>query len=59
VDLDETRREIEERDKRDSERDLAPLRKAEDALLIDSSSADADAVAAMVLAHIQNETREN
>jgi cytidylate kinase len=59
VDLEETRREIEERDKRDSERDLAPLRKAEDALLIDSSSADADAVAAMVLAHIQNETREN
>jgi cytidylate kinase len=53
VDLDETRREIEERDKRDSERDLAPLRPADDAVLIDSSSVDADEVAATVLAHIQ------
>jgi cytidylate kinase len=55
VDLDETRREIEERDKRDSERDLAPLRRAEDAMLIDSSKVDAERVAAMVLARIQNE----
>jgi cytidylate kinase len=59
VDLDETRREIEERDKRDSGRDVAPLRKAEDAMLIDSSSANADEVAAMVLARLQNEFREN
>ena len=43
VDLTETLREMEERDKRDSERDLAPLRQADDALLIDSSSVDADA----------------
>lgn len=59
VDLDQTQREIEERDKRDSERDVAPLRKANDAMLIDSSSANADEVAALVLAHIQNEFREN
>jgi cytidylate kinase len=59
VDLDETRREIEERDKRDSERDVAPLRKAEDAMVIDSSSVDADEVAAAVLARIQSELREN
>jgi cytidylate kinase len=59
VDLDQTQREIEERDKRDSQRDLAPLRKADDAMLIDSSSANADEVAALVLAHIQNEFREN
>jgi len=59
VDLEETRREIEERDKRDSERDLAPLRKADDAMLIDSSSVDADEVAAIVLARIRNELREN
>lgn len=59
VDLDQTQREIEERDKRDSERDVAPLRKADDAMLIDSSSANADEVAALVLAHIQNEFREN
>jgi cytidylate kinase len=59
VDLEETRREIEERDKRDRERDLAPLRKADDAMLIDSSSVDADEVAAIVLARIRNELREN
>jgi CMP/dCMP kinase len=59
VDLEETRREIEERDKRDSERDLAPLRKADDAMLIDSSSVDAAEVAAIVLARIRNELREN
>lgn len=59
VDYDETLREIEERDKRDSERDLAPLRKAEDALAIDSSSLSADEVAAAVLAHIQKRTKAN
>jgi CMP/dCMP kinase len=59
VDYDETLREIEERDKRDSERDLAPLRKADDALLIDSSRLNADEVAATVLAHVQNRIREN
>ena len=58
VGLDETRREIEERDKRDTERDEAPLRKAADAMLIDSSAVNADEVAAMVLAHIRNELRE-
>jgi len=53
VNFDETLREIEERDKRDRERDLAPLCQAEDALLIDSSSFSADEVAAMVLAEVQ------
>ncbi len=57
VDLTETLREIEERDKRDSERDLAPLRQADDALMIDSSSFDADQVTARVLAHIQYEDK--
>ena len=59
VDLAETLREIEERDKRDSERDLAPLLQADDALMIDSSSFDADQVTAQVLAHIRTKTREN
>ena len=59
VDLTETLREIEERDKRDSERDLAPLRQADDALMIDSSSVDANQVTARVLAHIGTKTREN
>lgn len=59
ADLRETLREMEERDKRDSERDLAPLRMADDALRIDSSNATADAVAAKVLAEIRNKAREN
>ena len=59
VSLEETQREMEERDKRDSERDLAPLCKAEDALLIDSSSFNASEVAAMVLAEVQKKIKEN
>jgi cytidylate kinase len=50
---------MEERDRRDSERDVAPLRKAEGALLIDSSAATADEVAALVLAHVRNHRKEN
>ena len=59
VAFDETLRQQEERDKRDSERDLAPLRQAEDALRIDSSNVDADAVAALVLELVKNKAREN
>jgi len=59
VDLAETLREIEERDRRDSEREIAPLRKADDALMIDSSSVNAEAVAARVLAEIQKKRQEN
>ena len=59
VDYEETLRDIEERDKRDSERDLAPLRKAEDAVMMDSSNDTADDVAAKVLSHIRNKLREN
>ena len=51
--LAETLSEMEERDRRDSERDLAPLRRAEDALAIDSSALDADGVARQVVAEIQ------
>lgn len=59
VEFEATLREMEERDKRDSERDLAPLRKAEDALLIDSSSASADEVAKKVLAKIRSLAKVN
>ncbi len=59
VDLEETLREMEERDKRDSERDLAPLRQAVDAVRVDSSSLGADAVAAMVLDLVEKKTSEN
>lgn len=58
VDLNETLREIEERDQRDSERELAPLRKADDALVIDSSNATAEEVAARALAEIRMKQRE-
>ncbi|MGZ8435315.1 MAG: (d)CMP kinase, partial [Candidatus Binatia bacterium] len=59
VDLQVTLREIEERDKRDSERDIAPLCKADDALLVDSSSIDAEQVAAMVLDQVKNQAKAN
>jgi cytidylate kinase len=58
VDLDVTLREIEERDKRDSQRALAPLQKAQDALVIDSSNSTADEVAARVLAEIRMKQNE-
>lgn len=59
VDFDETLRELEERDNRDRERDLAPLCRAEDAVLIDSSSFDAEQVATMVLDLVKKKAREN
>jgi CMP/dCMP kinase len=59
VDFDATMQEMEERDKRDSERDLAPLRQARDAMLIDSSSAGAEAVAALALSKIRTVAKEN
>jgi len=54
VDFEDTQREMEERDRRDRERALAPLRKAEDALTIDSSSLDAEAVAEWVIKEIRS-----
>lgn len=56
VSLDETIIEMEERDKRDSERDIAPLRKAADALALDSSGLTADEVAEKVLQLIKSES---
>jgi cytidylate kinase len=57
--LADTLREIEERDRRDSERAIAPLRKAADSMVIDSSSLDADTVAARALAEIKKKKQEN
>lgn len=59
VSFEDTVQEMEERDKRDSERELAPLRKAEDAVVIDSSALDAEEVAETVLRVIQNKSLEN
>ncbi len=58
VGLEETQREMEERDRRDSERELAPLRKADDAMAIDSSSLGAEAVAQRVIKEIRSRTLE-
>ena len=59
VTLVETVREMEERDNRDSERDLAPLRKADDALAIDSSSLAAEAVFERVMGAIKRKSSTN
>lgn len=58
VSLEETVQEMEERDKRDSERDLAPLKKAEDALAIDSSALTVDAVTGRVMRAIEEKLLE-
>lgn len=59
VGLDETLREMGERDKRDSERDLAPLRKATDAIAIDSTSLDAEALAQKVMQRLRERPLAN
>jgi cytidylate kinase len=48
-----------ERDKRDSERDLAPLRKANDAIAIDSTSLDAETLARRVMQEIHKKPLAN
>lgn len=52
VDLDRITAEIGERDRQDSTRALAPLRKAPDAVLIDSTGMSVDAVVRVMLARI-------
>lgn len=59
VSLVETLREMAERDTRDRERDLAPLRKADDAVAIDSSSLDAEALAQRVMQEIRKNALES
>ena len=46
---DRVEREIQARDERDSQREAAPLKRADDAYLIDSSELDADEVVALVM----------
>jgi cytidylate kinase len=59
VTLEETIQEMSERDKRDSERDMAPLRKADDALAIDSSALAAEAVLERVLRVVKRKSLTN
>jgi len=59
VSMEETVRELTERDRRDSERDLAPLRRAQDAVAVDSSALTADTVAERVLQLVRLRLRDN
>jgi cytidylate kinase len=52
----ELRREVEERDRRDSQRSVAPMRPAEDATIIDTNQLDLEAVVAEVLRHIREQS---
>lgn len=51
--LDAVRRDVEERDKRDSERAVAPLRRAPDAALVDSSELSIDAVVSAIVLRVK------
>jgi cytidylate kinase len=56
--LDEVRREVLERDRRDSTRPVAPLRQAGDAIVVDSSSLSIDEVVAMLVSHVRKVEQE-
>lgn len=53
VDFDELRKEIEQRDYNDRNRDFAPLKQAEDAVLIDTSELDIEQVCDKVISYIK------
>lgn len=53
VNMAETREEMEERDRRDRERDVAPLRPADDAVVIDSTAVDVDSVVERIMGEIK------
>jgi cytidylate kinase len=50
------RREVEERDRRDSQRSVAPMRAADDATVIDTNQLDLEAVVGEVLRHIREQS---
>jgi cytidylate kinase len=53
VDEEAMRKEVEARDRVDTERAVAPLRPASDAIVIDTDHLDVDSVVARILEHIQ------
>jgi cytidylate kinase len=55
ISMDEARKSIIERDQRDASRDIAPLRKAADALLVDSSSLSIDEVRGKIIDFIKTD----
>jgi CMP/dCMP kinase len=54
INLKETLKEMDERDRRDQEREVAPLRKAEDAVVIDSTQLDAEGVMERIMREVTN-----
>jgi cytidylate kinase len=54
--LPEVLADIEKRDERDQKRAVAPLKPADDALIVDTSDMDADAVLALLLEHVRTHT---
>jgi len=56
VDGEAMRKEVELRDRVDSERPVAPLRPAEDALIIDTDHLDVDQVVDRIVGHVQART---
>jgi cytidylate kinase len=54
ADPEELRREVEERDRRDSQRSVAPMRPAEDAILVPTDHLDLDGVVREVLRRIRD-----
>jgi cytidylate kinase len=55
--LEEVRREVIERDERDSRRAIAPLRRPEDAMLVDCSSLSVDEVVTRIVARVRDVER--
>ncbi|HEX6763913.1 MAG TPA: (d)CMP kinase, partial [Polyangiaceae bacterium] len=53
TDIEQVRGEVVERDRRDSTRPIAPLVQAKDAVVVDSSSVDVDAVVAAIVALVE------
>ena len=49
VDLEQLQKDIAERDKQDMEREISPLRQAEDAIYLDTSDMNIDEVTAYIL----------
>jgi cytidylate kinase len=54
VDLEEVKQEVEARDRRDREREVAPLRQAPDAVLVDSSELTVEQVVEQILARVRD-----
>ena len=57
--LEETLADVTRRDRRDKERAVAPLRKADDAVLIDSTTLSVDAVVEKILEAVKMKSKEN